>query len=55
MKSWIMLSDKELDDTQVYMKEQEGENVESMSEDREDILIMMDCIQTVMKRRQSQT
>ena len=26
MKSWIMLSDKELDDTQVYMKEQEGEN-----------------------------
>ena len=37
MKSWIMLSDKELDDTQVYMKEQEGENVESMSEDREAI------------------
>ena len=32
-----MLSDKELDDTQVYMKEQEGENVESMSEDREAI------------------
>lgn len=24
MKSWIMLSDKELDDTQVYMKEQEN-------------------------------
>lgn len=24
MKSWIMLSDKELDDTQVYMKEQEA-------------------------------
>lgn len=37
MKSWIMLSDKELDDTQVYMKEQEGENAESMSEDREAI------------------
>ena len=37
MKSWIMLSDKELDDTQVYMKEQEGENAESISEDREGI------------------
>ena len=37
MKSWIMLSDKELDDTQVYMKEQEGENTESISEDREGI------------------
>ena len=37
MKSWIMLSDKELDDTQVYMKEQEGENTESISEDREAI------------------
>ena len=37
MKSWIMLSDKELDDTQVYMKEQEGENAESISEDREAI------------------
>ena len=23
MKSWIMLSEKELDDTQVYMQEQE--------------------------------
>ena len=61
MKSWIMLSDKELDDTQVYMKEQEGENTESISEDREgihhdkNILIMTDCIRTVMKRRQSQT
>lgn len=32
-----MLSDKELDDTQVYMKEQEGENTESISEDREGI------------------
>ena len=37
MKSWIMLSDKELDDTQVYMKEQEGENAESISEDRKAI------------------
>lgn len=37
MKSWIMLSDKELDDTQVYMKEQEGENAESISEGREAI------------------
>ena len=37
MKSWIMLSDKELDDTQVYIKEQEGENAESISEDREAI------------------
>ena len=37
MKSWIMLSDKELDDTQVYMKEQEGENAESISKDREAI------------------
>lgn len=63
-----MLSDKELDDTQVYMKEQEGENAESISEDREGIhhdrnaagdsgiySDMTDCIQIVMKRRQSQT
>ena len=33
MKSWIMLSDKELDDTQVYMKEQEGEEYTVESED----------------------
>lgn len=37
MKSWIMLSDKELDDTQVYMKEQEQqsqqENDRSFSEE----------------------
>lgn len=31
MKSWIMLSDKELDDTQVYMKEQE--NAQGVSDD----------------------
>lgn len=50
------------------MKEQEGENTESISEDRKVfimtrmleeipiyILIMTDCIRTVMKRRQSQT
>ena len=61
MKSWIMLSDKELDDTQVYMKEQEGENTEVfiMTRMLEEIpiyiLIMTDCIRTVMKRRQSQT
>ena len=26
MKSWIMLSEKELDDTQVYMQEQEQQD-----------------------------
>lgn len=35
MKSWIMLSDKELDDTQVYMKEQE--NGQGVSDDTKDI------------------
>ncbi len=35
MKSWIMLSDKELDDTQVYMKEQE--NVQGVSDDTKDV------------------
>lgn len=35
MKSWIMLSDKELDDTQVYMKEQE--NAQGVSDDMQDI------------------
>ena len=59
MKSWIMLSDKELDDTQVYMKEQETGKVFIMTGMLQEIpvyiLIMTDCIQIVMKRRQSQT
>lgn len=35
MKSWIMLSDKELDDTQVYMKEQE--DMKGVSDDTRDV------------------
>lgn len=36
MKSWIMLSDKELDETQVYMKEQE--NAQGISDDVSDTI-----------------
>ena len=33
MKSWIMLSDKELDDTQIYMQEQEQQPDEQISDE----------------------
>lgn len=38
MKSWIMLSDKELDDTQVYMQEQEQQNSASREEQVEQLI-----------------